>query len=70
MPLSIGDNLQDNDSAGNEDEELIVEYPTNTPGVVEVENVEITGVDLDFSVKPTGVEMDSEAQGYILEARN
>ncbi len=67
---NIGDNLQDADSAGNEDEESIIEYPTNTPGVADVENAELTGVDLDFAVNPTGVEMDSEAQGYVSEARN
>jgi hypothetical protein len=59
---NIGDNPQDADSAGNEDEESIVEYSTNTPGVADVENAELTGVDLDFAVKPTGGEIDSEAQ--------
>ncbi len=67
---NIGDNPQDADSAGNDDEESIVEYPTNTPGVADVENAELTGVDPTFAVKPTGVEMDSEAQGYIQEVRN
>jgi hypothetical protein len=67
---NIGEILQDADSAGNEDEESIVEYPTNTPGVADVENAELTGVDLDFAVESTGVEMDSEAQGYVPEAHN
>jgi hypothetical protein len=38
--------------------------------VADVENAELTGVDLDFAVKPTGVEMDSEAQGYVPELCN
>jgi hypothetical protein len=59
---NIGDDPQA-DSAGNEDEESIVEYPTNTPGVADVENAELTGADPDFAVEPTGVKMDSEAQG-------
>jgi hypothetical protein len=67
---NIGDNLQDADSAVNKDEESIVKYPTDTPGVGDEENAELTGVDLDFAVKPTGVEMDSEAQGYVPEAHN
>jgi hypothetical protein len=65
------DNLQDADSAGNEVEESIIEYPTNTPGVaLDTENAELTGVNPDFAVKPTGVEMDSEAQGYVPEEHN
>ncbi len=68
--LNIGDNLQDADSAGNEDEESIVEYPTNTPGVADVENAELTRVDPDFAGKHTGVEMDSKAQGCVPEACN
>ncbi len=35
-----------------------------------MENAELTGVDPDFAVKPTGVETDSEAQGYAPEVRN
>ncbi len=35
-----------------------------------MENAELTGVDPDFAVKPTGVEMDSEAQGHVPEACN
>ncbi len=58
---NFGDNPQDADSAGNEGIESIVEYPANTPGVVDVENAELTGVDPDIAVKPTLVEMDSEA---------
>ncbi len=68
---NIGDNSQDADSSWNEDEESIVEYPTNTPGVaLDTENAELTGVDPDFAVKPSGVEMDSEAQGYVPEEHN
>jgi hypothetical protein len=68
---NIGDNPQDADSAGNEDEESAVEYPTNTPWVAGVEkNAELTGVDPDIAVKPTGVAMDNEAQGCVPEARN
>ena len=46
---NIGDNPQDADSAGNEDEESIVEYPVDTPGVADVETAELTGVDLNFA---------------------
>jgi hypothetical protein len=67
---NIGYNPQAADSAGNEDEEFIVEYPTDTPGVADMENTELTGVDPDFAVKPTGVEKDSKAQGYVPEACN
>ncbi len=35
-----------------------------------MENAEFTGVDPGFAVEPTGVEMDSEAQGYVPELRN
>jgi hypothetical protein len=59
---NIGDNPQDADSAENEDKESFVEYPTYTPGVaLDTEIAELTGVDPDFAVKPTGVEMDSKA---------
>jgi hypothetical protein len=67
---NIDDNPQDADSSGNEDEESIVEYPTNIPGVADVENAEFTGVNPDFAVEPTGVKMDSEAQGYVPEVCN
>ncbi len=67
---NIGDNLQYADSAGNKDEGFIVEYPTNTPEVADVDNAELTGVDPDFALKPTGVKMDSEAQGYVPEVHN
>jgi hypothetical protein len=68
---NIGDNPQDADSAGNEDEEYIVAYPTNNPGMaLDTENAELTGLDLNFAVKSTGVEMDSEAQGYVPEDHN
>ncbi len=67
----VGDNPQNADSSGNEDEKSIVEYLTDTPGVADVEKAELTGVDLDFAVKSTGVEMDSEAQqDYFPEACN
>ncbi len=32
---------------------------------MDTEIAELTGVDLDFAFEPTGVEMDSEAQGYV-----
>ncbi len=68
---NIADNPQDADSAGNEDEESIVAYPTNTSGVaLDTENAELTGRDPDFAVKPTGVEMDSKAPGYVPEDHN
>jgi hypothetical protein len=61
-----GQNIGDNPQDANEDEESIVAYPTNTPGVaLDTENAELTGVDPDFAVEPTGVKMDSEAQGYV-----
>ena len=46
---NFGGKLQDADSAGNEDEESIVEYPVDTPGVADVETAELTGVDLNFA---------------------
>ncbi len=58
---NIGDNLQDADcSAVNEDKDSVVEYPTNTPGVASDSEIsELTKVDLDFAIEPTGVEMQS-----------
>jgi hypothetical protein len=38
--------------------------------VVDAENAEVTGVDPTFAVEPTGVEMDSETQGYVPEEHN
>jgi hypothetical protein len=38
--------------------------------VADVENAELTGVDPNFAVELTGMEMDSEAQGYIPEVCN
>jgi hypothetical protein len=68
---NIGDIPQDAYSARNKDEESIVAYPTSIPGVaLDTENAELTGVDPDFDAKPTGVEMDSEAQGYVPEEHN
>ena len=61
---NIDDNPQDADSSGNEDKDSVVEYPNNTPGVaLDSEIAELTGVDSDFAVEPTGGEMDSEAKG-------
>jgi hypothetical protein len=63
---NIGDNPQDAVFAENEGVETIVEYPTKPPGVAsDTGDAELTRVDPDFDVKPTGVEMDSEAQGYV-----
>ena len=59
---NIGDTPQEAVLLGNEDVESVVEYPTKTPGV--------PGVDPDFDVEPTGVEMDSKAQGYVPEEHN
>jgi hypothetical protein len=51
---NIGDNPQDADSAGNEDKDSVVKYPTNTPGVAsDSEIAELTGVDPDFAVEST-----------------
>ncbi len=36
----------------------------------DTENAELAGVDLDFAVKPKGMEMDNEAQGYGPEEHN
>ena len=56
---------------GNVDVESVVEYATKTPGVaLDTGNAELTGMDPDFDVEPTGVEMDSEAQGYVPEEHN
>jgi hypothetical protein len=58
---------------GNEDVDFNVDYPTKTPGVA-LDNLNAehtdTGVDPDFGVKPTGVEINSEAQSYVLEEHN
>ncbi len=44
--------------------ESVVECPAKTPGEdPDTGNADLTGVDPDFVVKPTGVEMDSKAQG-------
>ncbi len=37
---------------------------------MDTKNADLTGVDTDFAVKPTGVEMDSEAQVYVPEEHN
>ncbi len=64
----ILDKPQDADSAGNEDVESVAEYPIKTPGVVSDNgNAELTRLDPDFAIKPTGVDMDSDAQGYFPE---
>ncbi len=52
----IGENPQDTDLDRNEDLESIVADPTGNTGVFDGNN--IAGVDQDFAVKPTGVDID------------
>jgi hypothetical protein len=52
----IGENLQDTDLDGNEDLESVVADPTGNTGVFDGNN--IAGVDQDFAVEPTGVDID------------
>ena len=51
----ISDNLQDADLDGNEDLESVIAHPTGYTGVYPVvDGNDITGVDQDFAVEPTG----------------
>ncbi len=59
----IGENPQDIDLDGNEDLESIVADPTGNTGVIDGNN--ITGVDQDFAVKPTGVDTDKAFKAYV-----
>jgi hypothetical protein len=52
----IGENPQDTDLDGNEYSESIVADPTGNTGVFDGNN--IAGVDQDFAVEPTGVDID------------
>jgi hypothetical protein len=68
---NIGDDPQDADSARNDDVESTVEYPAKTPRVdPDTGNADLAGVGQDFIVKPAGVGMDSEAQGFVPEVHN
>jgi hypothetical protein len=54
----VGDDPQDTDLAGNEDLESVVAYPTgNTGAYLVVDGNNIAGVDQDFAVEPTGVDI-------------
>jgi hypothetical protein len=59
----IGENPQDTDLDGNEDLESIVADPTGSTGVFDGNN--IAGVDQDFAVKPTGVDIDKAFKAYV-----
>ncbi len=55
----IGDNPQEADASGDEDLESVIAYPTGNARVHPVADVDyITGVDHDFAVEPTGVDID------------
>ncbi len=61
----IVENPQDTDLDRNEDLESVVADPTGNTGVFDGDN--ITGVDQDFAVKPTGVDIDIDKafEAYI-----
>ncbi len=52
----IGENPQDTDLDRNEDLESVVADPTGNTGVFDGHN--IAGVDQDFAVEPTGMDID------------
>ncbi len=55
---NIDNNPQNKYSAENEDMESIVEYIIKAPGMAsDTGDTELIGVDPDFDVEPTGVEM-------------
>jgi hypothetical protein len=59
----IGENSQDTDLDGNEDLESIIADPTGNTGVFDG-NI-IAGVDQDFAVEPTGVDIDKAFKAYV-----
>ncbi len=59
----IGENPQDTDLDGNEDLESVVADPTGNTGVFDGDN--ITELDQDFAVKPTGVDIDEAFKAYV-----
>jgi hypothetical protein len=59
----IGENPQDTDLDWNEDLESIVADPTGNTGVFDDNN--IAGVDQDFAVEPTGVDIDKAFKAYV-----
>jgi hypothetical protein len=59
----IGQNPQDTDLDGNKDLESVVADPTRNTGVFDGNN--IAGVDQDFAVEPTGVDIDKAFKVYV-----
>jgi hypothetical protein len=59
----IGENPQDTDLDGNEDLESVVADPIGNTGEFDGNN--ITGVDQDFAVEPTGVDIDKAFKAYV-----
>jgi hypothetical protein len=59
----IGENPQDTDLDRNDDLESIVADPTGNTGVFDGNN--IAGVDQDFAVKPTGVDINEAFEAYV-----
>jgi hypothetical protein len=59
----IGENPQDADLDGNDDLESVVADPTGNTGVFDGNN--IAGVDQDFDVEPTGVDIDKAFEAYV-----
>jgi hypothetical protein len=62
----IGDNPQDTDLVGNEDLESVIVHPTGNTGVYPVvDDNHFAGVDPDFAVKPTGVDIEESFEAYV-----
>jgi hypothetical protein len=59
----IGENPQDTGLDGIEDLESVVADPTGNTGVFDGNN--IAGVDQDFAVEPTGVDIDEAFEAYV-----
>jgi hypothetical protein len=59
----IGDNPQDTDLDGNEDLESVIVHHTGNTGVYPVvDDNHFTGVDPDFAVEPTGVDIEEASK--------
>jgi hypothetical protein len=62
----IGDNPQDTDLDGDEDLESVIVHPTGNTGVYPVvDDNHIAGVDPDFAVEPTGVDIEEAFEAYV-----
>jgi hypothetical protein len=68
----IVDLAQDFEPCANEDEDSFVTHPNDELTGVDVHSGddELPGVDTDFDTKPTGVEVDTEAYGDVLQEQN